>query len=188
MNYPNKIKINNKNIYYGKRGLDLEDLINKSNEYYLTNNIALIYKKPTPIGILKTSKDKKKINEAFFLSKSTLDYNGIYKGNYIDFDAKVTKNKTSFPLSNLHIHQITHLKKVIEHGGISFLIIEMNNIVYLLFGQDIIYYIDNNNRKSIAYDYIKEKGFVIKLGFNPIIDYLKIVDKIINKEITYEKI
>ena len=31
----------------------LEEDINATNEYYLTNDIAVIYKKPTPIKILK---------------------------------------------------------------------------------------------------------------------------------------
>ena len=53
MNYPNKKKIINENyIYYGKRGMNLEDDINSSNKYYLDNDIAVIYKKPTPIKVV----------------------------------------------------------------------------------------------------------------------------------------
>ena len=59
----------------------------------------------------------------------------------------------------------------------------MNNIVYLLKGSDFLDYIDNHDRKSIPYDYIKEKGYIIKYGYNPALDYLKIVDEIfINKK------
>ena len=48
MNYPNKKKIVNENyIYYGKRGMNLEDDINSSNKYYLDNDIAVIYKNTT---------------------------------------------------------------------------------------------------------------------------------------------
>ena len=39
--------------YYGKRGMVLEEDINETNRYYLDNDIAIIYKKPTPIKILK---------------------------------------------------------------------------------------------------------------------------------------
>ncbi len=54
MNYPNNIKKNSKKIVtYDNRGMDLENLINKTNEYYLDINRALIYKKPTPIGIVE---------------------------------------------------------------------------------------------------------------------------------------
>ena len=43
---------------------------------------------------------------------STLDFNGIYQGKYIEFDAKETNNKTSFPLSNVHPHQIKHIRNM----------------------------------------------------------------------------
>lgn len=164
--------------------MDLEQELNESNEYYLEKDMALIYKKPTPIGVAKVSYTPvgKVINRGFFKNPSTLDYNGLYKGKYIEFEAKVTKNKTSFPLANIHKHQIEHLKKVIKHNGIVFLIIKMNNIVYLLTGEDFVEFIELNHRKSIPYDYIKEKGYEIKYELNPILNYLKIVDEIYFKE------
>ena len=54
----------------------------------------------------------------------------------------------------------------------------MNNQNYLLTGEDYIYYIDNNNRKSISYNYIQEKAHIIKEAYQPQLDYLKVVDKI----------
>ena len=164
MNYPNKIKKEyHKEISYANRGMDLENLVNQSNEYYLDMNIAVIYKKPTPITIseVKYGEKEKIITKAYFRTPSTLDYNGIYKGRYIDFDAKECHSKTSFPLSNIHEHQTKHIRDVIHHGGIAFLIIRMNNIHYLLTGEDYLYYIDNENRKSIAYSYIEEKGITM---------------------------
>ena len=106
---------------YANRGMDLENDINISNEHYRNIDKALIYKKPTPIKISKVNypaKNKAIISEAFFEIPSTTDYNGIYKGKYIDFDAKEVKGKDSFVLSNLHKHQLEHLIKVLEHGGI----------------------------------------------------------------------
>ncbi len=184
MKYPNKSK--NKytpNVSYANRGMDLEKLLNESNKYYLEINKALIYKKPTNIGINKVQyQPKLVIKDAYFKSPSTLDYNGIYKGKYIEFDAKETKNKTSFPLNNIPNHQIEYIKKVINHGGIIFLIISINNEIYLLKGLDLINFINNNERKSIPITYFKENAFLIKFGYNPIIDYLKIVDILIKEE------
>ena len=74
------------------------------------------------------------------------------------------------------------MKRVIEHGGISFLIIKMNNLYYLLDGNIILDFIDNNKRKSIPYELIKEKGHLIKEGITPALDYIKIVNKIYFKE------
>jgi recombination protein U len=96
MNYPNKKEHSNKVcIEYGNRGMTLESDINSSNKYYLDNDIALIYKKPTPIKVVKVNYIKNKITEGYYEVPSTTDYNGIYKGKYIDFEAKETKSKTS---------------------------------------------------------------------------------------------
>lgn len=185
MNYPNKITKNNQKIVtYDNRGMDLENIINKTNEYYLEINKALIYKKPTPIGIVEAN--YKYISKAYFKAPSTLDYNGLYKGRYIEFEAKETKSKTSFPLNNIHEHQINHIRKVIEHKGICFLIIMMNNLIYFLDGFDLINYIDNNDRKSINYNYIKEKGIILKENYLKGIDYLSIIDEKY-KGVLYEK-
>ena len=186
MNYPgNAKKEYNKYTNYANRGMDLENLLNDSNKYYLDENIAVIYKKTTPITIseVKFGAKEKIITKGFFRTPSTLDYNGIYKGRYIDFDAKETQNKTSFPLQNLHDHQYRHIKKIIEHGGISFLIIYINNIFYYLDGKDIINFIENNTRKSIPLSFIEEKGFIIEQKIRPRLDYLKIIDLIYFKEV-----
>jgi len=181
MRYPNNI---NKEFTalskgYGNRGMDLENLINMTNEYYLENDIALIYKKPTPIGVAEVSfKDNiRKIEKAYFKEHSTLDYNGVYKGKYIDFDAKETQSKTSYPIANVHPHQIKHMRNVIKHGGITFLILKMNEIYYFFKGEDFLNYIDNNERKSIPYSYLQERGIIIKENYRPALDYIKVVDK-----------
>ena len=134
MQYPNNIQKNytKLTISHSNRGMNLENALNISNEYYLQQDKALIYKKPTPIGVVDVSykNHKKIIEKAYFKEQSTLDYNGLYRGKYIEFDAKETQNKTAFPLQNLHEHQYKHMKKVIEHGGISFLIIYINSDVF----------------------------------------------------------
>lgn len=189
MNYPNGIKKKNNNSYDSKishknRGITLENEINSSNEYYREIEKAYIYKKPTPIKIVKVdypSRDKAVIKEAYFTVPSTTDYNGLYKGKYIDFEAKETKNKTSFPLSNIHEHQIQHLENIYKNNGISFLIVRFTklNETYLLETNIFIDYIKKENKKSIPIDFFRKKAYLIKDGYCPKIDYLKIVDKII---------
>lgn len=181
MNYPNNIKKEyHKIVNYANRGMDLESIINDTNEYLLEKDIAVIYKKPTPIGVVKVSYENNKqvITKAYFASPSTLDYNGLYKGKYIEFDAKETINKTSFPLANIHEHQIKHIRNIIKHKGIVFLIIKMNELYYLLNGIDLIEFIDNFERKSIPYDYIKDKGYILEYNYNKGLNYISIVDKI----------
>ena len=178
MNYPNGIKKevnhtkNKKDIAYDNRGMSLENDINISNEYYRSIDKAIIYKKPTPIKITKVdypSRDKAVITEAFFTVPSTTDYNGLYKGYYIDFEAKETINRTSFSLSNIHAHQIKHLENIDRHNGIAFLIVRFTklNETYLLLAKDLVNFINTIQRKSIPISYFKEVGYLIKDNYNP---------------------
>lgn len=184
MLYPNKIKKDNENpISYANRGMDLEYLINESNKYYLTNDIAIIYKKPTPVTITKVEyKNKVPKVTGLLEQKSTLDYVGLFKGKYIDFDAKVTHNKTAFPLSNIHPHQFKHIENVIKHGGISFILLEINKEIFLIQGEKLLEFKNNNSRKSIPIEDIKKYGYKIDYSINPIINYLEVIKKIYFKE------
>ena len=184
MLYPGKAKkAYQKPVSYAKRGMDLESLINEANKYYLDNDIAVIYKKPTPVEIKKVSyKGKTEYIEGVLREKSTLDYTGVYKGYYLDFDAKSSKSKTSFPLANIHKHQLLHIDRVLKHKGISFLIIEMNDRFFILDGNVLIKFVNNNDRKSIPFEFIQKEGLEIKLKFSPTLDYIPVLDTLISKK------
>ena len=169
---------------YGNRGMTLEEDINASNEYYLTHDIAVIHKKPTPVQIVQVDYPRRSaavIKEAYFKQPSTTDYNGVYKGRYVDFEAKETKNKTSFPLQNFHSHQIEHMTKVISNGGISFVIFRFSQTeeVFFVEGKFLIQFWNRmieGGRKSITKDEIIKCGHQIPLGIQPRIDYIKVID------------
>ncbi len=189
MNYPNGLKkktttMQTAPVTHKNRGMNLEDDLNQSNEYYREIDKAYIYKKPTPIKITKVdypSRDKAVIKEAFFTVPSTTDYNGLYKGYYIDFEAKESKSTTAFALSNIHPHQIKHLQNIERHNGISFLIVRFTtlNETYLLTTKKFSIFLDNSDRKSIPIEFFRENAYLIKDGYNPRVDYLKIVDELI---------
>ena len=165
---------------FGNRGMFLENIINDSNTYYNSIDKCLIFKKPTPIKVLNVSYPTNKshlIDKAVYSSISTLDYNGIYREKYIEFDAKECHSKTSFPLSNVKDHQLEHIKKVILQKGIVFLIIFINNEFYLLKGETLIDFIKNSNRKSIEYEFIKNNGYLIKESYTPRLIYIDAVDE-----------
>ncbi|MBR1385682.1 MAG: recombination protein U [Bacilli bacterium] len=183
MNYPKGIKQISENNYirYDNRGMDLENDINITNQYYIDKEIAYIYKKPTPIQVTKVDyKNGMIIKEAYFKEPSTTDYNGLYNGLYIDFEAKETISKTSFPLANIHKHQILHIKHIVDNNGIAFLIVRFKtlNKDFLLLGEDFINYLKDNTRKSIPLSYFEEKGYLINPSYMPRIDYLKIIDNL----------
>lgn len=183
MNFPNRKKPQQKIINKANLGMVLEDMINLSNEYYLNAQLAIIHKKPTPVQIVKVDypmRSKAVITEAYYKTPSTTDYNGIYRGKYIDFEAKENHNKTSFPLHNIHPHQIEHLRAIIKHGGIGFLIVSWNvyNEFYIVPMPVVLKYWDNKEigRKSIPYQEFTDNCYKIKEGFSPRLDYLKTVD------------
>lgn len=175
-------KTTKKALTFGKRGMGLEDEINEANDYYLANRLAVVHKKPTPITIVKVdypARAAAKITEAYFKQASTTDYNGVYQGRYIDFDAKETKNKTSFPLKNFHPHQITHLANILSQGGIGFVIIKFTtlNEGYVYPASSLIkQWQDLKGKQSISYRDIVTQGYLIPESLNPSLDYLKAVD------------
>lgn len=193
MNYPNGKKgygsakpKHGSTTNFSNRGMSLEDDINLTNQYYLNADIAVIHKKPTPVQIVNVhypSRNRAVIKEAYFKQPSTTDYNGLYKGRYIDFEAKETKNKTSFPLANVHEHQMKHLKQVIAHHGIGFILIRFSTFdeTYYLDASTLIRYWDKmlaGGRKSIPYQDIKTLGNLIPFHFQKRVDYLKIVNQL----------
>lgn len=172
------------NLYssYASRGMSFEERVNESNAFYASNKIAIIHKKPTPIQIVKVDYPKRsaaKITEAYFRHASTTDYNGIYLGKYIDFEAKETTNKTRFPLSNIQEHQLSHMAACYDQGGIVFLLISFKTYqeVYLLPFNKLQAFITHQERQSIPYVYIQKHGYLCPQGTFPMIDYLKAVDE-----------
>lgn len=192
--YPNqKSKMLRHEVHdnYMGRGMSLEDDLNKSNEYYLETERALIHKKPIPVQIVKVDYPRRsaaKITEAYYKTPSTTDYNGIYRGKAIDFEAKETKSKTSFPLKNIHPHQIKHLERVLKHGGIGFVIIRFSSFdeTYLVDASYMIQCYQNGDTKSIPYAQIKANASIIRRGFAPRLRYLDNVDELYFKEETYK--
>lgn len=185
MNYPKGTKKETKNTFkvpinYKNRGMNLEKMLNDTNLYYIEKQKAYIYKKPTPIKLVKVDYKKGKIEEAYFEKPSTTDYNGIYKGKYIDFEAKETVNSKCFPINNIHKHQIVHMQNITREGGICFLIVRFSQINknYLLMASDLTDYLNNYQTSTIPLSYFEEKGYLIKDKYIPSIDYLEIIDNI----------
>lgn len=195
INYPNKKKANSdkrseseemksrrRKLTAANRGMDFEHAINASNSYYDDNGRAIITKRPTPIRVVKVDYSQNaRIVDAYFEKQSTTDYNGVYRGRYIDFECKETQSATALSFHNISPHQIAHLKKVIRHGGIAFFLIYFvkRDEIYLLDAQVVIdSYEHQEERKSLSYDTIAKKGYLIEQGFIPRIKYLDAVDRV----------
>ena len=87
----------------GLRGSALEDLINRTNEKYLENGLALIQKIPTPITPINIDKENGHITLAYFDQKSTVDYIGAVQGIPVCFDARAREGgRKSFRFEELN--------------------------------------------------------------------------------------
>jgi len=190
VSYPNGTKKNKNcsdNKDYANRGMNLETLINDTNQYYLDLNTANIHKKPTPITIVKVdypSRDKAKITEAYFKIPSTTDYNGVYRGKAIDFEAKECKSKTSFPLALIHPHQIKHLDNVLFHQAIAFILLRFTcfDEIFYIEARKVVDFYYSSSRKSLSYKWVRENGYLIPFSLTPPVDYLKVIDKLYFQE------
>lgn len=174
------------NPSFSNRGMTLEEDLNETNFFYLEKQLAVIHKKPTPVQIVQVDYPRRSaavIKEAYFKQASTTDYNGIYKGKYVDFEAKETQNPTSFPLKNFHEHQIRHMEAVLKQGGICFVIIcfTIYQQVFFLEAEHLLTFwqrMKDGGRKSITKAEIDQMAYNIPLGFQPRIDYIRIIDKL----------
>ena len=145
----------------GLRCSTLEDLINRTNEKYLENGLALIQKIPTPITPINIDKENRHITLAYFDQKSTVDYIGAVQGIPVCFDAKECAVDT-FSLQNIHDHQVDFMVNFEKQGGIAFLIIYYSH-------KDLFYYLNlaqllefwnrakNGGRKSFRFDELDPK-------------------------------
>ena len=185
INYPNgkKNDWNHPITPAGDRGMDLEHDINVTNAYYLQEDIAIIHKKPTPVQVVKVDYPERRaarITEAYYKIPSTTDYNGLYEGKYIDFEAKECGSKTSFPLQLIHEHQLSHLAKVTAHGGIAFIIVRFTHYYqcFLVMEDKVNSFRKEFTRKSIPYSWFLENGYQIPYNYVIPVDYLSIIRKL----------
>ena len=163
----------------GLRGSTLEDLINRTNEKYLQNNLALIQKVPTPITPINIDKDTRHITLAYFDQKSTVDYIGVVQGVPVCFDAKEC-NTDTFPLANIHEHQVEFMNNFEKQDGVAFILISFtkkNEFYYMRFEELLKYWnrMKEGGRKSFRYDELDERFFLNETPgvFIPYLEALK---------------
>ncbi|WP_206773305.1 Holliday junction resolvase RecU [Bacillus cereus group sp. N6] len=166
-------------------GLSLERTINQSNEIYKQKSRALITKRSTPIQVLKSK--GKQIISGLYAKKSTVDYEGIYNGYAVAFEAKSTINSSSFPLKNIYEHQISYLEQAEKMGALCFFLLEFRtlNIVYLMPFKVVHGYIkraQQGYRKSIPLNEFNLYGYKVCNQKEIPLDYLPYIDELINNK------
>ncbi len=160
----------------GLRGSTLEELVNLTNDKYRQNGLALIQKIPTPIKPIQMDQETRHITLAYFEQKSTVDYIGAVQGIPVCFDAKECATDT-FPLQNVHEHQVRFMEEFEKQKGIAFLLIyySKQNIFYYLPFRNLKVFWDRaqtGGRKSFLREELDET-YIIKSGNGGFIHYLE---------------
>ncbi len=164
----------------GLRGSTLEDMINRTNEKYAENGLALIQKIPTPITPINIEKETRHITLAYFDQKSTVDYIGAVQGLPVCFDAKEC-NADTFALENIHEHQVDFMKAFEKQGGIAFFLIfyVKRDLLYYLPLDMLMFFWDraqNGGRKSFRFEELNpEYALPKKNGI--LVPYLDMIQK-----------
>lgn len=160
---------------YANRGMQLERMLDKTNEAYQKRGQGIIKKLPTPVHIYGVNKG---IVRGALTKGELVDYIGMSEGIAVAYDAKQTKGK-SLPLSNIAVHQYRFLKDWHYNGGAAFLVIRfsdlMKNYVYP-FERIQYWYEGQDERKSIPLADVEEYGEEIDKSTG-ILDYMKTVRK-----------
>lgn len=164
----------------GLRGSTLEDLINRTNEKYLENGLALIQKIPTPITPINIDKATRHITLAYFDQKSTVDYIGVVQGIPVCFDAKECA-VDRFALQNIHEHQVRFMEDFEKQGGVAFFLISYTHrdVFYYLPFQIFKYFWDraiDGGRKSFLYDELNP-DYILPKKHGVFVPYLDILSK-----------
>lgn len=164
----------------GLRGSTLEELVNRTNEQYAVKQLALIQKIPTPITPVRIDKEHRHITLAYFEQRSTVDYIGAVQGIPVCFDAKECSAAT-FPLANIHPHQVDFMEKFEQQGGISFLLIFFsleNEFYYLTFRRLKEFWErkENGGRKSFLKSELDSEFYLMPKG-GILVPYLEGIQK-----------
>ncbi|MFI8709963.1 Holliday junction resolvase RecU [Bacillus sp. NPDC077411] len=171
---------------YNNRGNAFEIAITNSNEVYKNLKIASIIKRPTPVKVLRTDKTGRIILQSVWEKKSTVDYDGVYQGRAVHFEAKSTEETTRFPLDNIKDHQFKHLDLVESMGAICFFLIEFSKsheIFFVPFSviKEYVTAAQNGGRKSIPRKVFDERAYPVKTTYRAPIDYIEVIDRILIK-------
>jgi recombination protein U len=147
----------------GLRGSALEELVNRTNEVYAQNHLALIQKIPTPITPINIDKQSRHITLAYFDQKSTVDYIGVVQGIPVCFDAKECHTDT-FPLQNIHSHQVAFMQQFEKQQGVAFFLIHYTKrelFYYLTLRQLLVFWerMESGGRKSFRFEELDEEYF-----------------------------
>ena len=136
------------------------------------------------IGVLINQDVYKRQTLAYFDQRSTVDYIGAVQGIPVCFDAKECAADT-FPLQNVHRHQVDFMEEFERQSGIAFLLIlytRRNQLYYMRFRELKKFWerMTGGGRKSIRFEEL-DPGFFFSLKNGCFVPYLEEIQKDLDK-------
>ncbi|WP_426461548.1 Holliday junction resolvase RecU [Mycoplasma hafezii] len=158
------------------KGMFLEEVLNRSLNYYAKNDIAFIEKKSLPFLLTEVSKaqnnESKKSLKGYLFKKSTVDYIGMFQGMFVCFEAKSCKGER-FDYKNIKQHQIEYLNLIATHGGLAYLIFYFETENKFVKTDPTWIYSDMKFNKSISVDRLIKISVVLEFEFPGIVNIFK---------------
>ena len=129
---------------------------------------------------MRIDQESRHITLAYFDKVSTVDYIGAVQGIPVCFDAKECSVDT-FPLQNVHEHQIDFMGRFEGQGGISFLLIyytERDELYYMRYQQIRKFWerAEGGGRKSFRFEEL-DPGWFMQLQNGYFVPYLDFIQK-----------
>lgn len=140
----------------------------------------MIQKIPTPITPVRMDKEHRQITLAYFEQRSTVDYIGVVQGIPVCFDAKECVADT-FPLQNIHQHQMDFMERFEKQEGIAFFLIyySTRNLLYYMRYEEMQKFwkrAKEGGRKSFRIEELDQE-FFMKLQRGSLVPYLDGINK-----------
>ena len=131
---------------------------------------------PTPITPVRMDKENRHITLAYFDQRSTVDYIGAVQGIPVCFDAKEC-NAETFPLANIHPHQVRFMEDFEKQNGVAFFLIffSQHNLFYYLPFRELMKFwkrMEEGGRKSFRRDELDEEFYLPGRG-SVLVPYLE---------------
>lgn len=165
------------------KGMYIENLVEKTISFYISNKLCFIEKRYLPIQIVKKLDHDMIVGK--LIKKSFVDYIGIVEGKYISFETKQT-NMDEFNLNQIKEHQLKFLSLISQLNGISFLILHFycHDKTFLISFLEIEKWL-SKKRKKVTLDFLNDlvkqnRICELKIVFPGILDILEQIKNLIH--------
>ena len=157
------------------KGMDLEAMINNTNQFYYQNNLAWVVKYPTPIHVMQTQGNF--ITKAVYNTPSCCDYIGFRKGHGFIFEAKTTQNKSRFYINQIAPHQLLHLHDALNQGCSAFIIVyfKIHQKTYFLDAAHLLNSIQNGVKSYTIEQFNQAHCLIESKNIQCPLDYLSFI-------------